>query len=349
MRRGLAVLCAGVLAGVAPADTPLPALMGTATGPDRMFEMPLADGAFEMPPYFADGRETGATVLTWIRFEAPVSKGAAGGSVIAVPGLMVFCSHSEVPARATREGGDTLPAFLDLASVPYGAGATWGASGVVPQDADVLPRNSGGDRFVVCVNCATDTAITLTVGGAELNIPATNDFVRNLEVVKGDTSVAVSAAAAGAHTSLALAVNPWVHFKNGPDFSSFDINGGSVDTGITNCWTLLCWRASLSGGQISETLDIMDRDGLAVRQSSSSAYPAATLVHDSRARIYLATLTGPKTTSGAWRKVQLYGYRQIPGHALTDAELWRVWELDLSEIRRRGLDTAIWAPGEGPQ
>ena len=347
MRRGLAiaVMSCGILAALA--DTPLPALMSTATGPDRMFEMPLADGVFEMPPYFADGRETGATVLTWIRFEAPASKGAASGSAIAVPGLMVFCSHSEVPARATREGGDELPAFLDLPSVPYGSGATWGASGVVPQDAAEVPGASAG-RFVVCVNCDTDTALTLTVGGAELSIPATNDFVRNLEVVKGDTSVAVSAASAGAHTSLALAVNPWVHFKVGPNFSSFDINGGSVDTGITNCWTLLCWRASLAGGQIVETLDIMDRDGLAVRQSASSAYPASTLVRDSRARISLATLTGSKA-SGVWRKIQLYGYRQIPGHTLTDAELWRVWELDLAEIRRRGLDTAIWAPGEGPQ
>lgn len=347
MCRGLIISLVALIACASSADTPLPALMSTATGPDRMFEMPLADGAFEMPPYFADGREAAATVLAWIRFEAPASRASASGSTFAVPGLMVFCSHSEVPARATREGGDELPAFLDLASVPYGAGATWGASGVVPQDAAEVPGASD-DRFVVCVNCATDTAITLTVGGAELDIPATNDFVRNMEVVKGDASVAISAAAAGAHTSLALAINPWVHFKTGPDFSSYDINGESVETGITNCWTLLCWRASLSGEQITETLDIIDRDGLAERQSMSSAYPAATLVRDSRARISLAALTGPKA-SGVWRKIQLYGYRQIPGHALTDAELWRVWELDLAEIRRRGIDTAIWAPGEGPR
>lgn len=34
--------------------------------------------------------------------------------------------------------------------------------------------------------------------------------------------------------------------------------------------------------------------------------------------------------------------------AISDEEMWRVWELDMAELRRRGLDTALWAEGERP-
>lgn len=321
MRRGLAVLCAGVLAGVAPADTPLPALMGTATGPERMFSMDMS-GSAELPPYFAEGWETGLTVVAWVRF-APE---------LGILGLMCFPTHSTVPARATREGGDVLPAFLDLASVPYGAGATWGASGVVPQDAAEVPGAAGG-RFVVCVNCSTDTAITLTVGGAELNIPVTNDYIRNLEVVKGDSSVAVSAAAAGAQTSLALAVNPWVQFVGGPAYAPAD--GQLIVSSITNCWSMLCWRAKLEGGDLAETFDLITRDGAHETGASTSAYPAAALVRDSRFRYCLACLSG--MVRG---RLDVYGLKHIRGR-IADADVWRIWELDLAEIRRRGLDTPL--------
>lgn len=321
MRRGLAVLCAGVLAVVAPADTPLPALMGTATGPERMYSLDMS-GSAELPPYFAEGRETGLTVVAWVRFAPEL------GNL----GLICFPTHSTVPARATREGGDELPAFLDLASVPYGSGATWGASGVVPQDAAEVPGAFSG-RFVVCVNCATDTAITLTVGGAELNIPATNDFVRNLEVVKGDASVAVSAAAAGARTSLALAVNPWIQFFNGPTYTP--AVGQELASAITNCWTMLCWRADLSGGTLAESFDLITRDGTRDAVSSSSPYPAAAFVRDSRFRYSLACLGG--MVRG---RLDVYGLKYIRGR-IDDADVWRIWELDLAEIRRRGLDTAL--------
>ncbi len=329
MCRGLIISLVALIACASSADTPLPALMSTATGPERMFSMNMS-GSAELPPYFAEGWETGLTVVAWVRFAPEL------GNL----GLLCFPTHSTVPARATCEGGAELPAFLDLDSVPYSSGATWGASGVVPQDAETVSGNNG-PKFVVCVNCSTDMAITLTVGGAELYIPATNGYIRNLEVVPGDTSVAVSAAAAGARTSLALAVNPWIQFFNGPTYAPAD--GQVVASSITNCWTMLCWRADLSGGTLAESFDRITREGTRDAVSSSSSYPAAAFVRDSRFRYSLACLAG--MVRG---RLDVYGLKHIP-HALTDAEVWRVWELDLAEIRRRGLDTAIWAPGEGPQ
>lgn len=322
MRRGLAITGALLCALAAFADTPL-SLMRSATGPKRMYSLDMT-GSCELPPYFASGSETGLTVVAWIRFAATP-----------YGGLLCFPSHSTVPARATREGGDELPAFLDLPSVPLSSSATWGASGVVPQDAAEVPGTSDG-RFVVCVNCSTSHDLTLTVGGAELNIPATNGFIRNLEVYKGDASVAVAAASPSATVRLALAINPWIEFVGGPVYAP--ANGQQSTSTITNCWTMLCWRARLADGVISETFDLVGRDGSHHVETSSSAYPAPRLVRDSRWRYSFCSLAFLR--GSAARRCDLYGLKRAP-HALTDAEVWRVWELDLAEIRRRGLDTPL--------
>ena len=336
MRRGLAIaaLCGAVLA--AAADTPLAALMASHTSPSRMW---LGRGDVELPCYFARGGETGVTVLAWVRYAAyPTVWGA----------LMIFTSHSEVPARATLEGGDELPSFLDLPSVPLSAGATWGASDVVPQDAAEVPGRNG---FVVCINCDTTHDVTLVVGGAELEIPATNGYVRNVEVLKGDTSVSVAASSASASVRLALAVNPWVRFVSGPSLSYYAATGGmqmDAPTAITNCWTLVAWRADIAGGEMRETLEIIDRDGVRAASSSSSPAAAPALVRDARCRLSGGCMAGPVLPGGGRRALDLYGVKFAP-RRLTDEEVWRVWELDLAEIRRRGLDTPLWAPGEGPQ
>ncbi len=324
MRRGLAIASFCILhSAFCIAEPPL-ALMRSATGPERMYSLDMT-GSAELPSYFASGSETGLTVVAWIRY----------GTTDSFGGLLCYPSHSTVPARATREGGDELPAFLDLPSVPLSSGATWGASGVVPQDADEVPGATDG-RFVVCVNCDTSHALTLTVGGSELNVLATNGYVRNLAVVKGDASVTVAAASPSATVRLALAVNPWVEFVGGPVYAPAD-NRISTSV-ITNCWTMLCWRARLAGGVLSETFDLIGRDGGHGVEASSSAYPAARLVRDSRFRYSLASFVF--NSYGGFRRCELYGLKHIP-HALTDAEVWRVWELDLAEIRRRGLDTPL--------
>lgn len=341
MRRGLAIatFCGAlVLAGAvlaAPAGAPLAALMASRTSPSRMY---AARGDVELPAYFARGGETGVTVLAWVRYAAPSDWGA----------LMLWASHSEVPARATLEGGDELPAFLDLASVPLSSSATWGASGVVPQDVPGIPGVDDGGKFVVCVNCDADRDLTLLVGGSELEIPATNGYVRNVEVLPGDASVSVAAASPSASVRLALAVNPWVRFVAGPSLVYY-VDGSVISaTAITNCWTLVAWRAEIAGGEMRETLEIIDRAGVRMASSSSSSSDAPALVRDARCRLYGGSLISPVLPGGGRRALDLYGVK-FAGRRLTDEEVWRVWELDLAEIRRRGLDTAIWAPGEGPQ
>jgi hypothetical protein len=232
--------------------------------------------------------------------------------------------------------------------VPLVDGA-WGASGIVPQDAAEVPDTNNG-KFVVCVNCDTTHALTLTVGGAELQIPATNGFVRNLEVYKGDSSVAVTAASASARVRLAIAINPWIEFVGGPMFTGHDTFVGQVtaSTMITNCWTFVAWRGEISGGNFDETLYINDRDGVRETERATHAHPSSALTRNARHRISLSSPWGVLTSGGTRRAVDVWGYKQFTGR-LSDAEIWRVWELDLAEIRRRGLDTAIWAAGEGPQ
>ena len=334
MRRGLAISFCILHSAFCIAESPL-ALMRSATDPSRMS---AGDVVFELPAHFADGRETSATMLCWLRFECPRFDPA---ETAVPPALMAWASHSHEPARATLEGGDELPAFLDLARVPLSPSATWGASGIVPQDAAEVPGAGVYEgRFIVCVNVDTTHDITLTVGGSELEIPATNGFVRNLEVCKGDTSVTVAAASAAASVRLALAVNPWRQFFAGPAIDY--MRDGDRDwpgTGITNCWTLLAWRGELRGGRLYETFDVIDREGVAFRRAGDTAYPAAAFVRDSRFRWYFSCMCGT-VVAGVRRRIEAYGYRTAP-RALTDAEIWRAWELDLAEIRRRGIDTAL--------
>lgn len=344
MRRALTVATLALAAAMSLADVPL-ALMRTATDPSRMG---LADATalYEFPCVFAEGWETGLTYVAWARFACqPFSTAAASSSA----GLMLFASHTLEPARATREGGAPLPDFLDLARVPLGADGTWGAADVVPQDAATVPGRDA--RFVVCVNCSTDSALTLTVGGAELAVPATNDYVRNLEISPGDASVAVSAAAPGANVRLALAINPWRRFVGGPEYTGMETGGGSIVADavlLTNCWTLVALRASLAGGVLSERLDLIDRAGARTTVDVATDHPPATLVRDARFRLVSGALWGVYDRDGARRRLDLYGVRVLRAR-LPDEALWRIWELDLAELRRRGLDTAIWAPGEGPQ
>ena len=161
MRRGLAISFCILHSAFCIAESPL-ALMRSATDPSRMS---AGDVVFELPAHFADGRETSATMLCWLRFECPRFDPA---ETAVPPALMAWASHSHEPARATLEGGDELPAFLDLARVPLSPSATWGASGIVPQDAAEVPGAGVYEgRFIVCVNVDTTHDITLTVGGKE--------------------------------------------------------------------------------------------------------------------------------------------------------------------------------------
>ena len=112
MRRALTVATLALAAAMSLADAPL-ALMRTATDPSRMG---LADATafYEFPCVFAEGWETGLTYVAWARFACPPFFAATASSSA---GLMLFASHTIEPARATREGGAPLPAFLDLARV----------------------------------------------------------------------------------------------------------------------------------------------------------------------------------------------------------------------------------------
>ena len=124
-----AVLCLAILGEVlAAAADPLAQLAAGWQGPSRML-LATAGESWRLPDYFWDGEQTAATAVCWVRFEAP----AAAESLR--PDLMVFCSHSAAPARATLEGGAELPAFLGPAEIPLSAGGTWGRAGCVPQDA----------------------------------------------------------------------------------------------------------------------------------------------------------------------------------------------------------------------
>ena len=340
LRRAIpgAVLCLAILGAVlgAAAD-PLAQLAAGWQGPSRML-LAAAGESWRLPDYFWDGEQTAATAISWCRFEAPPADGPFR------PDLMIFFSHTAVAARATLEGGDTLPAFLDVPTVPLSSGGTWGASSVVPQDAPTQHVGLNGDRFVVCVNLDCDAPATLTVAGEEITTAGPTNMTRNVECSRGDASVAL-ATLPGATARLALAINPWIEFFQGVRVASDTY--GDVSAGVTNCWVMVVQRMEATPAGLATRVDCISRDGDLGEYSRLVDGVRGTPRRDARSMCNVASMYGSRLPGGAMRRVELYGWKAWR-RAISDAEMWRIWELDMAELRRRGLDTALWAEGERP-
>lgn len=343
---GIALVCI-LLAGAARGDAAR-ALLSTPIDPSRMsLSARYGTDASESPQFYMPGGCSAFSFCAWIRYNNRYFDQLHDGQG---QSLAVLCpmQMSMQPARPTRSGGDELPAFFEAAELPLSAGGTWGAS-VLPQDAETLDYGLHGDCYVVCVNVETDSALTMTLGGEEVQIPASNGVmqVRNVAVPVGDTTATVAAASASASVSLAMAVNPWIEFIRVCDenwFSGYDNTGNTYDKTlpVTNVFVFVSARLTVApGGNLFSIVDKIGLDGRhdAYTNSFPTAWTDGTIPRNVMFRWPLGAISGFTESDDTPRRVERFGVKAQAANApWTDTQMWRLWERDAAELRRRGLD-----------
>lgn len=324
----------------------------------------LGPAGSEGPTVYTRGGENELSVSFWMRYQphAASTNQAAG----LVPGFWpAFCipQLSMAPARATREGGAALAAFLDLPDVPLGASGHFATnclpSGLPTQDVSLPGWPSARPCYVVCANVNTDVPATLTMGGVAVTFPASNGVVqvRNVAVpADGGDEVAVDAEPGGA-VSLALAVNPWVEFKclvgNVPEYRYGD-GGRGMDgpVQVTNSFVHVVGRLRLSpGGGLDALYTLRNLAGGAMSATGavSTAFSSGSFPADVRLRHVWGALAGGfggGVSGDPEAVVQRFAPRSAPVW-WTDAEVDDLYLRGLRELRARGLDRPL--PDRGAQ
>lgn len=284
---------------------------------------------------------SGLTVCGWMRYDAPADANAV------IPLAVVF-DVSNVPARATTEGGAALPDLCPTNwwdgddDLPLAADGTWAAT-VLPASYDLPPDFADGSSNqwkygCYVVNVSTDSPLTLTVGGEEMQVPATNLLVRNVLAASASRAVSVAASDPAAHVRLGVAENPLVQFV-GAQFDGSDMSGASPvgeEFGgvVTNGWRFVVARARIDGGT-NLAVSVCGYTRAARLENAGFVSrrlwrPSATFAPDARAMVMTCGLLG---SGGA---VLGYGWRAY-GCWLGDALVERMRDQDWAELVRRGL------------
>ena len=293
--------------------------------------------------FVGDSAPTGLTICGWARYDGPVAP------------IFVQFMFSNVPARATAEGGAELANLTSSnwwdgdADLPLGDDGTW-AETCLPASYDLPPNSTaamtdqwGHGCFVV--NVSTDSPLTLTVGGEELQVPVTNRYVRNVQAASASRAVSVAASDPAAHVRFGVAVNPLVQFV-GAQFDSNPIDdaasgsmetvfSGSVGGVISNGWRFVVGRARIDGGTHlaveARGYSRSARFGCVNAARQALWRPSAAFAKDARARVVLASLSNMTNAT-----VRGYGWRAY-GDWIDDALIERMRDQDWAELVRRGL------------
>lgn len=328
MRRAAAILILAASACPA-AQPPLALLLGGPVDPSRMRHFSGTGMDAALPPsFFAPGGENALNFVWWQRSDDDMEGGYPP---------FAECTLSEVPARATAEGGPELPAILSLADCPLDASGAWAGSVTVPAGTGIVEG-----RVAVCANVTTDTAATVAVGGASRAVPASAGVqVFNLDVrvsaVPATLPVSV-AAHPGGQVSLALAVNPWVRFHS---CGRLGLGVGGMEIGtpyMTNDWTMCYWRVRYAGaGSVRVETGAIDASGWRAATTNSVTVPwGASIPENIRFRSSPGRFGGFDTVL-----VEQFGHKFWAGDNFGDDRLWRIYNLDRQELQRRGLWGAL--------
>lgn len=261
---------------------------------------------------------------------------------------MVFVQtcFSVESARSTTEGGAGIADLLNDAymvnPIPLSAGGTWQAS-CLPSGydcPDTLRDRWGYGCFVI--NLTTDTPLTLTVGGAELYIPATNCMIRNIIAETTDRTVTIAAENENASINFGIGVNPLVQFCGGGHFSGHTSAGIDNGGGLrTHEWRLVVLRAKIENGKaigLTEAWNATDKFELGETSISTTlAHPRTTFARDARVRMQVCNMAGGLVSDeGQKIEIGLFGGKIFEGW-LTDGEIEKIRDIDVNELRRRGV------------
>lgn len=325
------IIAAALCASIANAS-PLLLLVQPMTDPSRMSLMP---GGVFLPHIYTLGGETGMTICWWVRWECSEYDTSASGEII--PALNFQGMNSLEPAKPTTKGGAPLPSFYESDIVLDASGA-WGLADIIPADPPCFPTDDMPNRYVVCCNISNETDITLTVGGSEKFLAATNGtHIFNLECHKGDRSIAITGARPNAKIKVGFAINPIIKF-----YSSIFHQCYWGEVRATNTFTFVCLRAKLEDGQYKSVFNLMDLHGRSDQYEESYEVSVDKFPRDCLFKISQFTGYGrtDEAMDGSPRKVDLYGLKVIRC-ALSDEQMWRIYDRDLEVIKARGLTNAL--------
>lgn len=274
---------------------------------------------------------------------------------------------STEPALYVSEGGDYSPDLLGDAYWPVergGLGATLPLSSTGTWSANCLPASydlpedfaARGNWQYGCytLNIITDTDLTVTVGGEERNIAASNEMQQVVfRCVSADRSITVAAADADADVYLCAAESPLRQFHGMQIFdtsTSFDW-WGAPERSLTNEWRMVVLRGAIVQGGAAVELNALTFaavDPSPIEDSSSTKElwrPRADrcFARHSRIEFLLAAYGGIKDSTGKYIRQNVWGAKIYP-EWLDDDLILSIRDKDWAEMQRRGFSTHYHFP-----
>ena len=320
MRRLVAIALALAACRCAAADPSL--LMRTRTDPSRM--RLSRGGRVQLLVAFMAGGEKAVTAVAWTRVRPQQAR--------YLTSFQTFWSMDA--SRSTREGGPALAAIREYAPAAPTSGGVF---------ANPLYDDRGlGDRWAYgcyAVNIQTDVPLTLTLAGTERQIAASNGVRQAFNMLgsAADWTWSLAGAAEG-NVLFGFAANPLVRYYGMMQHvnSRFDVvqQAGAVrHDGITNEWAMCVCRVRFDAGSAIESDAVFTWDAEAFAEAeTTNATSRAAFARDAR----VALLLWSSCATNVIVDVERYGEKVFP-RWLSDDELRRVRDLDMFEMKRRGM------------
>lgn len=269
---------------------------------------------------------------------------------------------STEPALYVSEGGDYSPDLLGDAYWPVergGLGATLPLSSTGTWSANCLPASydmpadfAARDKWqygCYTLNIITDTDLTVTVGGEERNIAASNEMQQVAFLcVSADRSITVAAADADADVYLCAAESPLRQFHYMQLFSTSTSNKlyGAPEKSITNEWRMVVLRGAIVQGGAAVELNALTFaavDPSPIEDSTDTKElwrPRADrcFARHSRIGFTLCCEGGINDHSGKYIRCNVWGAKFYP-EWLDDDLILSIRDKDWAEMQRRGFST----------
>lgn len=305
---------------------------------------------------FLPGETPEFTFVVWAAFAVP-----AAAPFKAMP--MTFFSYED--AREVSEGGDHRPGLLNgmgpLKRLPLSAGGTWARQDLLPPTSEYdVPECLVGqidglwDDGCYTANVVTDSDLTITIGGVERQVSASNAMQRvTVNGCAADRSVTVAASSPSATVDFDLCVSPLRQFLGANLFAAAtDSTSVTTDHMITNEWRMLVLRGRIEpgGASLVHSGTNLGWDSQAEEytytETRSLWHPRTNgrFARNSRLSFTAFSLGGIKDSGGYYRR-NAWGAKLFRTW-LTDDEIYAVRDADVAEMLRRGMSRHVQFGGD---
>lgn len=279
----------------------------------------------------------------------------------------VYTMVSTEPALYFSEGGDYSPDLLGDAywpvergglgaKLPLSSTGTWSAN-CLPSSYDMPEDFAARDNWqygCYTLNIITDTDLTVTVGGEERNIAASNEMQQvAFRCVSSDRSITVAAADADAEVYLCVAESPLRQFHCMQLFSTTTAGNyfGAREKALTNEWRMVVMRGAIvQGGAALElnalTFSAVDPSPIEDSTITKELWrPRADrcFARHSRIGFVIASCVGLKDLNGEYIRRNVWGAKIYP-EWLDDDLILSIHDKDWDEMQRRGFSTHYHFP-----